>query len=218
MGIEHARKARAAQSLEKLIRLDSGAVVTKREFLDRLRAQGGTLVTDRQRQYAAEEKLSHEVARMANRVPIGNPNHPETREYYALRDKLKAGIYKDRLLIRLPTGTFYEVSKTEAEYFEQRHGDMKMSHEDHELDLYMENDRYMWWNVSLRTTPAWDDRVEWRTTVVHVAAATEKEAIAEARRRCRGSGWRIGRTATAVRDRTSPWSRGRSGITMKPSR
>ncbi len=122
MGIEVARKARAEQSLDKRVRLDSGEVLTRRQLMDRCLSQGGKLRTIRERKHAAEEKLAREVERRSRTYPMGNPNHPETREFYALRDKLKEGLYDDVVYVELPSGTLYSLSKAEVDYFKSRGG------------------------------------------------------------------------------------------------
>ena len=119
MSIEDARKARASQALDKQIRTSTGQVMTKRAWLDGLRAKGGKLRTHRERNYAAEEKLREKLDRQGRgwSIPTGNPNHPLTKEYNAERAKLKDGIYKEELVIETPDGVFVTVAKFEADYF-----------------------------------------------------------------------------------------------------
>lgn len=117
MGIEVARKARADQSLDKLIRHD-GQTMTKRAFMDRLRAQGGQIIVRRERSEVAEEKLRRKIEQQARGwLPIGNPNHPEMRAHNALKAKLADGVFKEKTYVMLPSGSHFEVSKAEADYF-----------------------------------------------------------------------------------------------------
>jgi hypothetical protein len=122
MSIEDARRARASQALDKKVRLDSGEVITRRAFMDRLRTQGGKVIVRREENHAATEKLRRDIERRARSYPMGNPNHPETLEYHALRAKLDAGIFKEKTYVMLPSGTHYEISKAELDYFEGRTG------------------------------------------------------------------------------------------------
>lgn len=108
---------RARVVLDKKIRLSTGEVVTRGEFVDRARRNGGKLVIAKVRQEKAEEKLRLDFERARRRAPIGNPNHPETQEMYALRDRLRDGIFKDDYRLFFPDGTFYSVTKIEADYF-----------------------------------------------------------------------------------------------------
>jgi hypothetical protein len=119
MSIENARKARASQALDKQIRTSTGQVMTKRAWLDGLRAKGGKLRTHRERNYAAEEKLREKLDRQGRgwSIPTGNPNHPLTKEYNAERAGLKDGIYKEELVIETPDGVFVTVAKFEADFF-----------------------------------------------------------------------------------------------------
>lgn len=118
MSIETARAVRASQSLDKQVRLSSGEVVTRREMMRRLHAEGAKLSSYRKHHPVAEQKLREQIERLDRGfVPIGNPNHPETIEYLALKAKLKAGVYTDVVTVQKPDGVFWEVSKAEAEYF-----------------------------------------------------------------------------------------------------
>lgn len=119
MSIATARAARAQQSLDKQVRLSTGEVVTKRDLMRRLHAQGATLKPWRKHKPVAEEALRAKVERLSRgwSVPIGNPNHPDTIEFRALEARLKAGVYEDVLTVETQDGVFYEVSKAEADYF-----------------------------------------------------------------------------------------------------
>ena len=114
MSIEDARRARASQSLDKSIRLDSGEVITKRRWIDRMRAQGGVLRTFKEHAYDQEEKVARDIERLGRNVPFGNPNHPETRAYEAAKAKLKASLNRERQMVETPDGTLHEL-KTQAE-------------------------------------------------------------------------------------------------------
>ena len=119
MTIENARKARAEQSLDKHVRLSTGEILTRRAFMDRLRSQDGRIVVRQERNEAAEEKLRRDIEGRERgwSLPIGNPCHPETIAYMALKDRLKAGVFKEKTYVELPSGSFFEVSKAEADYF-----------------------------------------------------------------------------------------------------
>lgn len=118
MSLDKARAARAQQSLDKLVRVD-GVVMTRRQFMSRLREQGGQLSIRRDRSEAAEDKLRQEISRMDRGwVPIGNPSHPDTVAYLALKQQLRDGVFVDRIVITLPSGVFYVISKAEADYFQ----------------------------------------------------------------------------------------------------
>ncbi len=116
--IDLARKARASQSLDKPIRLDSGEVVSKRAWIDRLRRQGGKLTVHTEHRYDAEDKVDREIERLGRNVPFGNPNHPETRAYEAAKTKLKASLDKSRTMVETPDGILHELkSQAEIDYF-----------------------------------------------------------------------------------------------------
>jgi hypothetical protein len=119
VSISDARAARASQSLDKPIRLLTGEIVTRREHMRRLHAGGAALKTWRKHLPKAEETLRAEVERLERgwSVPIGNPNHPDTKAYQAKKDALASGVYKDVTIVETPSGTFHEVSKAEADYF-----------------------------------------------------------------------------------------------------
>jgi hypothetical protein len=118
--IKRAQKARVEKTLDKLMTFD-GRTMSRREWLDQMLIHG-KLKVFREQQYAAEEKLKKDLERIARNIPFGNPNHPDTKRYNELKAKLKAGLYKERIGIQLPSGTFYELNKTEIEYFEDRGG------------------------------------------------------------------------------------------------
>jgi hypothetical protein len=76
--IAGAQRARLEQMLDKPVRLSSGAVVSRRQWLQDLRAQGAVVKTFTERQYKLEDKVSREIERLGRNVPFGNPNHPDT--------------------------------------------------------------------------------------------------------------------------------------------
>lgn len=115
--ITKAQAAREAKILDTVVDFGSMGLMTRRRFIDTARSNRAKIVIHRERQYDKEEKLDRDLDRMAQHVPLGNPNHPETREYYELRAKLKAGIFKERTMLELPNGLSYEITKTEADYF-----------------------------------------------------------------------------------------------------
>jgi hypothetical protein len=116
--IEHAQKARISQSLDKPVRLDSGEVISKRLWIERMRRQGGVLKTFREHRYEAEDKVNREIERLGRNVPFGNPNHPETRAYEAQKAKLKASLDKERQMVETPDGILHELkSQAEIDYF-----------------------------------------------------------------------------------------------------
>lgn len=119
-GIERAQKARTEKTLGKLINFE-GRTMSRRDWLDHMLVHG-KLKVFRERQYAAEEKLERDLERMSGNVPFGNPNHPDTKRYNELKANLKAGLHKERVGIQLPNGKFYELNKTEIEYFEGKGG------------------------------------------------------------------------------------------------
>jgi len=118
--IERAQKARVEKTLDKLMTFD-GRTMSRRDWLDHMLTHG-KLKVFREQRYDAEEKLKKDLERMARSVPFGNPNHPETKRFNELKTQLKEGLYKERVGIQLPNGTFYELNKTEIEYFEGRGG------------------------------------------------------------------------------------------------
>lgn len=115
--ISDAQKAKATKHLDGLVSV-GGRTITRRQFMEDLHRHGAKLTLNRERDYKAEEKLTEKIWRLGQRVPLGNPNHPETREWLELKNALKSGVYKEKLMIKTPDGTYYDVSKTEANYFE----------------------------------------------------------------------------------------------------
>ena len=118
--IEHAQKARIEKSLDKPVRLDSGEVISKRLWIDRMRRQGGVLKTFKEHRYDAEEKVAREIERLGRDVPFGNPNHPETRDFEARKAKLKASLDKERQMVETPDGILHELkSQAEIDYWQR---------------------------------------------------------------------------------------------------
>lgn len=115
-----AHAARAQRTLDTPVRLDTGEVLTRRALMDRKLAAGGHIIVRREHKPLAEQKLREKVERLARHVPIGNPCHPETREYLSLRDQLRAGVFENVTYVETPDGVFYPVTKAEQDYFESR--------------------------------------------------------------------------------------------------
>jgi hypothetical protein len=112
-----AQKARQEKVLNTRIRLSTGETLTRREHLDRMFEQGGFVKTFTERRYDKEDDVRDKIARLASYAPIGNPNHPETKQYYAEKARLEESLNKVRTGIQLPDGLFFEVTKIELEYF-----------------------------------------------------------------------------------------------------
>lgn len=116
-GIKAAQTAREAKILDTIVDFGGLGLMTRRNFIDMARRQGAQIKIFHERRYDKEDKLEEKLRRMAQYVAFGNPNLPETREYYALRDQLKAGIYDEQTRLEFPSGTSYEITKTEFDYF-----------------------------------------------------------------------------------------------------
>ena len=118
--VSKAQRARLEKSLDKPVRLSSGQVVKTRDWLDDLRAKGATLKSYTEHQYGREDKVKSEIARMGRNVPWGNPSHPETVSFNAEKARLLASLDKTRTGVELPEPDrrFFELNKTELEYFQ----------------------------------------------------------------------------------------------------
>jgi hypothetical protein len=118
--IAGAQRARLEQMLDKPVRLSSGVVVPRRQWLQDLRAQGAVVKTFTERQYKLEDKVSREIERLGRNVPFGNPNHPDTIHYEREKARLKASLHKVRTGVETPEPDrrFFELNKTELEFFE----------------------------------------------------------------------------------------------------
>ncbi len=112
-----AQRARKEQTLNKPVRLPNGEIVRTREFLDRLRAEGGILKIFRERQYGKIDEVAREIALIGRNVPFGNPDHPDTKSYYKKKLHLEASLIKELTGVQLPDGAFFELNKTELDYF-----------------------------------------------------------------------------------------------------
>jgi hypothetical protein len=114
--ISRAQATREAKILDSRVNYEGLGTMTRRQFIDYAHRQGAKIVVHRVRQYDKEEKLDKKLEQMARHVAFGNPNLPETKEYYALRTQLKEGIFKEEIRLELPSGTSYELTKTELDY------------------------------------------------------------------------------------------------------
>lgn len=51
-------------------------------------------------------------------IPFGNSCHPATKAHNAEKERLAAGIYKTEYRLNMPNvSTFYDITKTEYDYF-----------------------------------------------------------------------------------------------------
>jgi len=116
--IKAAQIAREAKILDTRVNYEGLGIMTRREFVDAGRRAGAKIRVDRERQYDKEEKLDSDLRRQAQYVAFGNPNLPETQRYNELRAKLKAGIYKERIMLEFPSGQSWELTKTELDYLQ----------------------------------------------------------------------------------------------------
>jgi hypothetical protein len=109
---------RAQAILDKPIRVN-GVTMTRREFIDRARAQGAHLEVANVRQPKAEEKLREEIERAERgwHIPIGNPSHPDTVAHNEKKDRLKRGLFTEEYRLFRPDGVYNVITKTEADYF-----------------------------------------------------------------------------------------------------
>jgi hypothetical protein len=107
--ISIAQKARKEKALDRLIKVDRKEVITRREFMERLKKQGAI-----SEQEVVE--LEKKVAFLRNELT----SHPAMRETNLSDKELEAEIAAARKFeyrIHLSGGIFYIVSKTEYDYF-----------------------------------------------------------------------------------------------------
>lgn len=116
--ITKAQRARIEQMLDKPVRLSNGQVVSRRVWIDGLRAQGGVVKVIHERKYDQVDKVKDKIERMGRNVPWGNPNHPDTIRFNDEKARLLASLDGERTIVSLPDGRFHELNKSKLEYFQ----------------------------------------------------------------------------------------------------
>lgn len=123
--------------LSKKIRFAEG-VMTRKEWLNLKRIQGASVEEESRRNYAAEEKLKQWV--YDNRDDnSGNSNWPPTKNWLAKKKESEGKIYK--IVYLLKTGEdsgFYEITKTEYDYFQNKQLEEDLNTEKHDLSERIE--------------------------------------------------------------------------------
>lgn len=91
--------------------------ITRRQRIDERLAQGGKIDVKQIRDEARVRQIERELERMNKGwVPTGNPNHPETIKYNALKQELKNGPKEPSYRMVMPDGDEYIINKTEYDY------------------------------------------------------------------------------------------------------
>jgi hypothetical protein len=117
-----AQQAKTEKYLDGRINVD-GRILSRRDFLLWLIQQGGKLSIRRWKRWDAVDKVNAEIERAGRNVPWGNPDHPDTKAYYRLKEKLENSINKEELVVRIPDDRFWSMTKTDAEFFIERGGE-----------------------------------------------------------------------------------------------
>jgi len=93
-------------------------VMTRREFMQFLKSNNGTVEAVQLRKYEAEAKESDWLKRNALNHPWGNENHPLTIAYQKRKALLAEGFYKTEYRARRNgSESFTVITKTEFDYF-----------------------------------------------------------------------------------------------------
>ncbi len=112
------KQAKAAATLNKIFRYPEG-IMSRKEWLNLHRIKGATVKEVRRRDYKAEEKIAEDLAWQRANVPLGNPNYPSTAAYLKQKAEFEKGIYKTEYRLNIPgQSTFFDLNKTEFEYFQ----------------------------------------------------------------------------------------------------
>lgn len=116
MSLGAAQKAKVEKYLEKQIRSSVYGVVSMREWLTRMRDDGGKPSQETVRDYAKEEReLAAWKANQWN-IPWGNSAHPQTVAHNAKKAEIDAGYFKTLYRMNLPDGTSYVLTKTDFDF------------------------------------------------------------------------------------------------------
>jgi len=104
-------------TLKQVFRYPEG-VLTRAEWLSIQKRNGSTVSEEKQRNRAAEDKLEQWIKDRAWKIPFGNDQHPDTKEWLQAKETLKQGIFKTVYrLYKANTDTFTDITKTEFNYF-----------------------------------------------------------------------------------------------------
>lgn len=114
--IKDAQKARAEKYLNSLIRHD-GKVITVKEWLQALKDDGYSPCVETMRDDAKEEKEKERLRLVFGSwgFPLGNPNHPEHKQYLEDKAELEKGIFKIVYVMRKYPHS-YVITKTAYDY------------------------------------------------------------------------------------------------------
>lgn len=94
----------------------NGEIMTRLEFLTKMKANGATVEEKQKRNFAAEEKLEAWIYDHRD-YNSGNENWPDTKLWLEKKEQLKAGIFKTVYYLHPSSGHFFEITKTEYDKF-----------------------------------------------------------------------------------------------------
>jgi hypothetical protein len=102
--------------LDKKFSYEEG-IMSRREYLQLHKEKNCKVEEKLVRNYSKEQKESDYLEKLARRVPLGNPNYPETRKYLDRLEKLKKGFFEAEYRLYTSERTFLIISKTEYLYY-----------------------------------------------------------------------------------------------------
>lgn len=113
------KESRINSVLEKQIRYGLYGILTRREFIERVRDNGGTCIVEKLRDFNKEDREREWLHRNAFNHPFGNKCHPQTIAYNERKQALNDGIFVDQYIVVIPLpgiGETYMIIITKIEY------------------------------------------------------------------------------------------------------
>lgn len=95
----------------------SEGIMTRKEYLDLWHSKGGKVEEINVRQWKKEEKEKEELKGLSFRIPFGNEEHPQTKEYNKRKKDLEKGFYKTEYILHMTETRSIYITKIEFEYF-----------------------------------------------------------------------------------------------------
>jgi polyhydroxyalkanoate synthesis regulator phasin len=116
--------ARAKKSLNNLVRITSGEIITAAEAVDRNLAAGWKPISKTVVDESAMRKLKNDLEASQRRYDDWNVSPmaiaPLKKQIADLQEKIKVGVNKQKYIIESPHGTFRELTKAEYDYATRR--------------------------------------------------------------------------------------------------
>jgi hypothetical protein len=109
-------KARTSCILRKEFRYREG-VMSRAEYMEYQKNHNATVEVKQIRQYDKEERERESLMRLAQTIPLGNPNYPTCQKYFERKAALEKGFFKTEYRLNMQNNLCLEITKTEFDYF-----------------------------------------------------------------------------------------------------